>query len=72
MVMPKCPINFYTPTFNKNRKTEFQFQMYQYEESNEYFIADYVIDIEPYIVEYKNSRTVRFEHKSKFSEDYEL
>ncbi len=49
MVMPKCPINFYTPTFNKNRKTEFQFQMYQYEENNEYFIADYIIDIEPYI-----------------------
>lgn len=60
MVMPKCPINFYTPTFNKNRKTEFQFKMFQYEENEEYFIADYNIDIEPYITEYKNNRTVRF------------
>lgn len=34
--------------------------MFQYEENEEYFIADYIIDIEPYINEYKTSRTVRF------------
>lgn len=72
MVMPKCPINFFVPTFTKGRNTEFTFNMYQTENKTEYFIADYSIEIEPYVNEYKNDRTVRFEHRAKFSDDYEL
>lgn len=40
MIMPKCPINFYVPNFVKQRKIEFVFKMFQYEENQEYFIAE--------------------------------
>ena len=41
--------------------------MYQTENKEEYFIADQVVGISPYVDEYKKSRTVRFEHTGKFS-----
>jgi hypothetical protein len=60
MVIPKCPLNFYVPSFNKARKTEFLFKMYQTEKNEEYDIGEYVVNVEPYIAEYKENRTVRF------------
>jgi hypothetical protein len=45
MVMPKCPLNFYVQSFNKNRKTEFIFNLYQTENGAEYFIGEYAVDI---------------------------
>lgn len=60
MIIPKCPLNFYIPTFTKNRKTEFTLSMHQTEGGQEYFIGNYDIDIEPYINEFKNDKTVRF------------
>ena len=72
MVMPRCPLNFYVPSFNKNPEVEFLVNMYQTENHEEYFIADYSIPIEDYVKDYKKNRNVRFEHTVKFSEDYEL
>ena len=72
MVMPRCPLNFYVPSFNKSKEAEFQVNMYQTENNEEYFIADHSIGIADYVNDYKKTRNVRFEHTVKFSEDYEL
>jgi hypothetical protein len=72
MVMPKCPLNFYVPSFNKNKKVEFVLKLYQTENNEEYDLGEHVINIEPYVSEFRQDRTVRFELKSPFSEDYEL
>ena len=72
MVMPKCPVNFYVPNYSKSRNIEFTFNMYQTENRTEYFIAEHQVNVEPYVSEFKQTRTVRFEHTTKFSDDYEL
>lgn len=72
MVMPKCPINFYVPNFTNGRNNQFVFNLYQTENKTEYFIAEHTIDIQEYVDDFRNERTVRFEHKASFSDDYEL
>lgn len=72
MAIPKSPLNFYIPNYNKDRKMAFSVHMFQNENKQDYFIGSTPIVIDEYVVGFQQERKVRFEESLHISEDYEF
>ena len=72
MAIPKSPLNFYIPNYNKERKMAFSVHMFQKENNQDYFIGSTPVTIDEYVSGFRKERKVRFEESLRISDDYEF